>query len=330
MNKKTKELMHKLELSDPSTYFLLQRFYRNPGDVLGSSDEETIDHYQDYGEIKKLVFNESFFTLMNCLFDYNDWDMDFSRKLDINLLRKLRFLCYDTINFRKNGDEQYIEDLHDEYLRKFCRNEVPIGPYAKKYNILELSCIVEHFNKYGWLYELGINQERIDKVDVKSIRELMHRIGFEIDIYYEKYIKPVEDQKSILERIKSENYEEDNCVFLADRRGEDKKSINALVCCKEFLEIISNTLLQRRLPRIVIENIINILSISIKLKTHVLDIEYDAESVWKYLCILGEERIEKFNYKEAERLIGLLTKKLMEEDKGKSTLKLVWVNNSSN
>lgn len=328
MNKKKKELMHRLELSDTNNYFLFQRFYRNPSEVLGGSDEETIDNYQDYGEIKQLVFNESFFNLMNCLFDCDDWDMDFSRKLDINLLRKLRFLCYDTINFRKHSFENYIEDLHDEYLRKFCRNEVPIGHYAKKYNILELSCIIEHFNKYGWLYELGITQEKIDKVNVESIRNLMDRIGFEIDIFYEKYVQPLEEQKSILERIENENYEEDHCIFLAARNGEDEKSINALVCCNEFLEIIYNTLLQKKLPKIVIKNIISILSISIKLKTHVLDLEYEPESVWKYLCILGEERIKNFNYKEAERLIDLLSKKLKEENKGKPTIKLVWVNSS--
>lgn len=328
MNKKTKELMHRLELCDKNNYFLFQRFYRNPSEVLGGSDEWTIDHYQDYGEIKQLVFNESFFDLMNCLFDYNDWDSDFSKKLDINLLRKLRFLCYDTINFRKNSFENYIEDLHDEYLRKFCKNEVPIGHYAKKYNIFELSCIVEHFNKYGWLYELGINQERIDEVNVDSIRELMNRIGFEIDFYYEKYVKPIEEQKAILERIENENYEEDNCLFLMDRKGEDKKSINALVCCNEFLEKINNTLLQKRLPKTVIENIINILSISIKLKTHILDVEYDEESVFRYLCILEEERIKNFNYKEAERLISLLIKKLGEKSNCKLTLKLILNNNS--
>lgn len=322
--------MHRLELSDANNYFLLQRFYRNPGEVLGGNDEATIDHYQDYGEIKQLVFNESFFDLMNCLFDNNDWDKNFSGKLDFNLLRKLKFLCYDTINFRKGGSENYIEDLHEEYLRKFCRNEVPVGYYAKKYNILELHCIVEHFKKYGWLYELGINQDKIDKVNVESIKELMHRIQFEIDVYYEKYIKPLEEQKSILERIISEDYEKDNSLFLFSRKGEDKKSINALVCCNEFLEIIYNTLLQRKLPKIVIENIINILSISIKLKTHILDIEYGSECVRKYLFILGEERINNFNYKEAEKLIRLLTKILKKKDKGKSTIKLVWVNNNYN
>lgn len=328
MNKKTKELMHSLELYDKNNYFLFQRFYRNPSEVLGGSDEQTIDHYQDYGEIKQLVFNKSFFNLMNCLFDYNDWDSNFSEKLNLNLLRKLKFLCYDTINFRKNSLENYIEDLHDEYLRKFCRNEVPLGHYTKKYNVLELSCIIEHFNKYGWLYELGINQEKIDEVNVDDIRELMYRIQSEIDIYYEKYIQPLEEQKDILKRIENENYEDDNCLFLMVRKGEDKKSINALVCCNEFLEIINNTLLQKKLPKIVIENIINILSIGIKLKTYILDVEYNEESAFKYLCILGEERIKNFNYKEAERLISLLIKKLREKSNCKLALKLILTNNS--
>lgn len=328
MNKNTKEFMHQLELHDKNNYFLFQRFYRNPSKVLGGSDESTIDHYQDYGEIKQLIFNESFFNLMNCLFDYNDWDNDFSKKLDINLLRKLKFLCYDTINFRKNSCENYIEDLHDEYLRKFCRNEVPIGHYAKRYNIFELSCIIEHFNKYGWLYELGINHEKIDAVNVDDIRKLMTRIQFEIDVCYEKYIQPLEEQKAILERIENENYEEDNCLFLMSRKGEDKKSINALVCCNEFLEIINNTLLQKNLPKIVIENIINILSISIKLKTHVLDTEFDSESVFKYLCILGKERVENFNYKEAERLISLLNKKLRKKRNYKLNSMLILTNKS--
>lgn len=57
---KTKEFLKELERKDPEQYFRLYRFYKNPKDSLGGDEEETLQKYYDFGDIKYFILNNTF------------------------------------------------------------------------------------------------------------------------------------------------------------------------------------------------------------------------------------------------------------------------------
>jgi len=215
-------------------------------------------------------------------------------KLEFNLLRKIRFLLYDSKEFKR----EYFKPLEDSYLRDWCNNKVPIGStYAKRYNALELWGISLRYQEYGWIYDLELPKKQIDSLNIELIEHLMAAI------------KPEEDRKSLLNRIKTDNYEEvDNC-FLYGRDGRDRKVFLYLVCDNDFLQIVEEILLKQSLPKIVIRNIIDILQVGIDFKT--LNKVYDDFDF--HYQQLGSEKVKCFDYKKAEKLIS----KLLEKEKPK-------------
>ena len=218
------------------------------------------------------------------------------------LLRKIRFLLYDSKEFK----ESYFPPLEDSYLRDWCNNKVPIGPiYGKRYNMLQLYGISCKYKELGWIYELGLPKEQIDFLNIELIRHLMDDNRLDIDIYYEKYIKPEEDRKILLDRIRADNYEEvDNC-FLYGRDGSDRKVFLHLVCDNDFLQIVEEDLLKQSLSQIIIRNIIDILQVGIDFKTLnkvYVDFDYHYQQ-------LGKEKVQSFDYKRAKRLISKLLEK---------------------
>lgn len=270
-----------------NNYFIFFKFFLHPSDSLGGSAEETLDNYQEYGDIKKLIVNQDFFPfLKECL-----EDEDFKDKLDYILLQKIKCIVSDMYNFKK----KYIDDLEDEYLRNWCKNKVPLGPiYCKKYNQLELWGISEHYKQYGWLYELGVTKEYLDEIDEKLIKEIIDKITWEIIYYYEVYIEPIKKRKIILEIIRTDDYSKPESCFLESRKGQDKKSFTNLVCDNEFLEIAEKILLEQELINLIINNIISILEIGIDMKTLRVD-KYENFDI-RY-NLLDKDKIKKFDLK---------------------------------
>lgn len=298
MTEKIKKYLEFLKKQDGKQYFLLNKFYFFPDKSLGGSEEETLEKYYNYGDIKKLVLNNNFYQFLQLCME----DINFNNKLNYNLLRKIRFLLCDTLEFKR----EYISDLEDDYLRKFCGNEVPIGPiYSKKYSKLELYFIITHYQKIGFIYDQCPSIDKKDDIDTKLIENLIWTNGWKIDLYYEEYIKPIEERKSILKSIETDNYNDQLNCFLAIRNGHDKKSFHSLVCNNEFLNLIQNVLLEKELSNIVIDNIIEILEIGINFKTR-NNIYEDFSYLYQKL---GEQKIKEFDYKRAMNLITLLTTK---------------------
>ncbi len=293
-----KEFLSKIEQTDKEQYFRLYKFYRNPQLSLGGSEESTIEKYYEYGDIKYFILNNTFFEFLElCL-----KEREFEKKLDFNLLRKIRFLLYDSKEFKK----MYFEPLEDPYLRDWCNNKVPIGPiYGKRYNMLDLYGISCRYQEHGWIYDLGLPKEQIDSLNTQLIEHLMDVNSLDQEVYYEKYIKPEEDRRSLLNRIKEEDYENYQNCFLYGRDGSDRKVFLHLVCDNEFLQIVEENLLKQPLPKIVIQNIIDILQVGIDFRTLnkiYEDFDYHYQQ-------LGKEKVQSFDYKRAKRLISMLLEK---------------------
>lgn len=298
MTVEIKKFLEQQKNIDRKQYFLLNKFYFFPNNSLGGNEENTLEKYYNYGDIKNLLLNNTFFQFLQLCMN----DLKFNDRLDYNLLRKIRYLLCDSLDFKK----KYIPDLEEEYLRKFCRNEVPIGPiYCKKYNTLELYGLIDHYQKYGFMYEIPHSRDKKDILDPKLIEQLIWENGWKLDLYYEKYIKPTEERNLILKIIETDNYNDQLNCFLAMRNGHDKKSFLSLVCNNEFLTILQNTLLKKELPNTVIDNVIEILEIGINFKTR-----NDVYEDFSYLYqALGEQLIKEFDYKRASHLITLLSQK---------------------
>ena len=155
-----RKFLSKIEQEDINQYFRLYKFYLNPKVSLGGNDESTLEEYYEFGDIKHFILNNTFFQFLRiCL-----QDKRFTSKLDLTLLSKIRFILYDSKEFKR----EYFIGLEDKYLREWCKNQVPLVPiYSKKYNIYQLIGIATIYKKYGWIYELELNKEQIEKLNIE-------------------------------------------------------------------------------------------------------------------------------------------------------------------
>ena len=296
---KVKEFLKELEKNDGQQYFRLYRFYKNPKSSLGGDEEETLEKYYEFGDIKYFILNNTFFEFLELCLE----EKEFREKLNLNLLRKIRYILFDSKDFQK----EYFAPLEDQYLRDWCNNKVPIGPiYGRKYNGLELLGISDLYEKYGGTYEMGIDNERFNNLNTDLIDRLCLDSTYDIDIYIGKYIEPQEQRKNLFERIKSDDYSSNfNCI-LTSRSAFDRKIFLNLVCDNEFLKIEEEVLLEKELSNIVIKHIIDILEVSIHFKKMYVD-KY--EDFWIHYNQLGKEKINVYDYQRAEYLISLLESK---------------------
>lgn len=296
---KIDEFLKKVEKENKEQLFRLYRFYKNPKDSLGGDDDQTIENYYEFGDIKYFVLNNTFFEFLDiCL-----RDKTFKEKLNLNLLRKLRFLLFDSIDFKN----EYFEPLEDEYLRDFCKGKVPCGAIcSKKYSTFELFGIVQHYKRFGWIYEIGVGKEKLDNLNVDLIDKLKRQNTLDLEIYHEKYIEPELQRKTLLNSIMEDDYKDTFNSVLASRSAHDRKIFLNLVCDNEFTVIVETELLNKDLPNKVIENIIEIIEMSSNFKR----IEANKyENFWFYYNQL-KDKISVYNYKKAESLIPLLKRKL--------------------
>lgn len=299
MSEIIKEYLDRIKTEKPQYYFLLYRFYLNPNKVLGGNDENTMEQYYKYGDIKSLILNNTFFEFLYLCF----CETQFNDKLDYNLLRKIRFILFDSKELKDN----YSEILEDKHLRDFCNNKVPLGKeYSEKYNLWQLGTILDCYKRFGWIFELNINTKHVvNKLDINLVNKLISVSTNKLDIYYELYIKPIEDAKLILDCIKNDNYSNPDSCILYYKNGYNITIFNSLVCNNEFLKVARNNLFTQELHNNIIDNIITILEIGIDFKT--LNMNY--ENFWFLYTKLGKEKIKEFDYKDASELIMLFQNK---------------------
>jgi hypothetical protein len=302
MDRKRKEFLRKLEEEDTDNYFLFYKFYFFPSRVLGGSDDETIDKYYEYGDIKRLILNYKFYEFLEICME----DKTFKEKLDFNLLRKIRFILFDCKDFKN----EYISDLEDDYLQKFCQGEVTSGPvYSKKYKSIELWLISEHYKKVGWIYKLNISDEK-DKIDINLLKDLIRTNESEQNVYYATYIEPINIRKRLLDSLKKGNYN-----FFVDMELRDRRKFRSLICDNEFLSVAKEYLFPIELPPEVIDNIIYIIDIGIDFKK----MNSDKYTNFNYYYeLLGKERVKEFSYQEAIEVKNLFEKKKKNYDDNKS------------
>lgn len=294
---KVKEFLQNLEKIDEEQFFRFYRFYKNPKDSLGGDEEDTLENYYEFGDIKYFILNNTFFEFLElCL-----KEEEFQKKLNLNLLTKIRYILFDSKDFKR----EYFAPLEDEHLRNFCKNKEPIEPlYREKYNALELVAIYEKYKKFGWIYEMKLDKKRVDNLNTDLIDKLCLQNTYQIEVYKEKYIEPQQQRKHLLNRVLTDDYSNNiNCV-LANYGAHDKKIFLNLVCDNEFLQIVDE-LLKKELPNIVINHIIEILDMSInfkKLRTSMY------EDFWIHYNQI-EEKIKVYDYRKAEFLISLFRNK---------------------
>ncbi len=298
MNAEIKDYLKNTSKSNDKVNFIFYKFYLKPSEVLGGSEEETLDKYYLYGNINSLIINNEFLKFLQlCL-----RDEEFTSKLNDVLLRKIRYILFDG----KEYIEKYIEDLKSPQFKSFLDGEIPLpNKYRKKYNILDIYALSDLYNRVGWIYNLNIDSKDMKNYNMYLNNELILTIGFKQQLYYEKYIKPNEERKSILKRIAEDNYDDVDSCFLYLYDGHSKNVFPAIICDNDFISIVEKKLLHRDLPNIIIKNIIDILQVSINFKT-MNDCYADFELLYD---MLEKKKIDGFNHNNALSLIDKLSKK---------------------
>lgn len=299
MTAEIKKFLERVEKSNPQNYLYLCRFYYQPEKSLGSSAEETIENYQDYGDIKSLVLNPSFFHFLTLL----EKEPHFYSGLSLNLLRKLRFILYDSKDFI----EHYTPELTNPELQAIFKERKPLSEsIIKKYSRLNLISLAGIYYQYAWIYDLDIPKEVLNKINVTTLDNLLFYLALRYDFKYSHEVEPLKEKERIYSRIKNDDYNDLQNCLLAKYEGSSNIAFRYLICENAFLDVVQNDLLPQYLPKVVIEHIIEILTISVDFKT--MNAKY--ENFWALYESLGKERIKSFDYERAKKLITLLQSKM--------------------
>ncbi len=298
MSNEIREFLKNTSTSNNKVNFILYKFYLKPSEVLGSSEENTLNKYYLYGNINSLIVNNEFLKFLQlCL-----RDEEFTSKLDNVLLKKIRYILFDS----KEYIEKYIKDLTSPQFKSFLDGEIPLpNKYRKKYNFLDIYALSDLYNRIGWIYSLNITSKDIKKYNKYLNNELILTVDFKEQIYYERYIKPTEERRNILNRISEDDYEDIDSCFLNLYDGHSRKIFPHIICDNEFISAVEKNLLHKDLPNIIIKNIIDILEVSINFKT-MNDCYADFELLYS---MLDKKKIESFNHSSALALIDKLSKK---------------------
>ena len=298
MSNEIREFLKNTSNSSDKVNFIFYKFYLKPSEVLGGSEEETLDKYYLYGNIKSLIINNDFLKFLQlCL-----RDEEFTNKLNNVLLKKIRYILFDS----KEYIDSYINDLKSPQFKSFLDGEIPLpNKYRKKYNFLDIYALSDLYNRVGWIYNLNIDNKDIEKYNMYLNSELIQTINFKEQLYYEKYIKPNEERKYILKRIAEDNYDDVDSCFLYLYDGHSRKVFPAIICDSEFISVVEEKLLYKDLPTIVLKNIIDILEVSINFKT-MNDCYANFELLYD---MLEKKKIASFNHTNALLLIDKLSKK---------------------
>lgn len=290
MESRIKNFLEKLNNVDKVQYFLFYRFYFSPDFIL-------TENYNSNPNIKYFAMNNNFLKFLDLCMETSE----FNNKLDLENLNAIRYILFDTRDFI----DHYNPDLEDQSLQDWCENKGPIGKYIKKYDSLQLWLISSYYDKVSYLYKLGLGKN-INDINALLLKKLISKNTLQIEVYTQKYILPKENQKYILERILTDNYDNDFDTFLGIYNGHHKKVFDTILCNNEFLDICENFLASQNLSENIINNIIDILDVGIKFKT--LDYSLGVDFAY-YYKLLDKERLKQFDYRKARSLITLFQNK---------------------
>lgn len=219
-----------------------------------------------------LIENEEFFTFLNlCL-----KDKEFIAKLDEASMKKIRYILFDRKEYLENSilDELYKTNFKENTLSKSYFNNLVLTLNSKRNNL-------------------------------SIIDNLIKKITFLEEQYCEKNILPELEKKKIFKKITEDDYQNISNCYLFARHGKDRKSLQYIVCDNDFLDIIQKYLLNYDLPKVIINNIIEILETGINLKmrntTHY--------NLWNSYQLPEEEKIKNFKATTAAKLIDSLKQK---------------------
>lgn len=93
-----KQYLKIIEQKDKKQYFLLYKFYLHPKKSLGDATTESLENYQNHGDIQHFLLNSYFFEFLSlCL-----QEPEFIQKLDNILLKKIIYILTDSkLHYKK-------------------------------------------------------------------------------------------------------------------------------------------------------------------------------------------------------------------------------------
>jgi len=304
MGEAVKKYLKEMGLNKDSNMFLFNQFYLNPDIILGGEDESTIEEYYKYGRIKDLLLSYNIFEFMLLCMR----DPDFRERIDgrQNIVRKINFLVYDFREFRNN----FIDDYYNKTFVRMINSEKCIEEWKEKYGRTIISSLVDHYKKFGWLYNIGLKHENTINIDDNILKELMQSCSLWQDIYREKYIEPEKIENIFINELDKGNYSEvvDRVnLYMNDPEYMDNKSFKALICSNKLLDLCKRKLLRRNLSFNVMEKIVFLIDVSIDL--HELDFEEESTFEW-YYNIVGKKRVSEYNVDLAREVIDRFDNKV--------------------
>ena len=246
--------LKEIEKENPKDYFLFSKFYFYPEESLGTKDNQ---QYYEENDVKYLIMNSNFLKFLEFCIEEDR----FKKKLNLDLLNKIRSFLFDTKDFVT----YYAPELEDESLRQWCRNKNPVGDYDQKYSILELWGIACHYDSVGWMYELNLGKTR-NEIDLDLVDKLITANSKQITVF-EEIENSLKEKRDIIKTILKDDYENDFYPFLATNNGHNQKVLRTIICDNDFLEVCDNILKNQKLPDLIVDNIIDILEVSVAFKT---------------------------------------------------------------
>ena len=279
--------------------FLLLRFYKNPTDILGNENNPTPEQYQNIVDYDKLFLNNDFISLV----EHGLKDEKFMGKVSIQILRKINFFCFDGVECKK----EYIPDVQnkdDEALGKFKAAKSKAFDICRK-ALVEVAVLGRDL-KYS-----KDDEKPVNKFDKEAAYSLRIKLSNEIDDLYQLTEGRAREKEHILSLVEEQYYKEgeDNDLYLemySIHAGieYDRDFVTSLVLENRFTDIVNKLLEADGLSKLMICNIIMILTLGIRIKKHQLsDFEF-------YLCnLFSKEEIQSFDINKAEQTISLLQMK---------------------
>lgn len=291
----SKNILKKLEKENLKDYWLFYQFYFSPSQILNSQNEEIDEKETIPNSMKELLKNPYFLSFLTTCMN----DPKFLSKLTKELIIILKDLSFDLIIFKQD----YIADLEEEELIAICNNEAFINEYYRqKYTVIELFRIVKHYKKYKTFYDLKLQPKDLNESLLIKLSNSLNVFEF----YYDIHLKPFAKKEGILDLIRFNNYDIPSTCYLETHDGHDQESFLTLVCEQEFLNIIEEILLTKDLSQTIMNNILEILEISINFKTLKT---FSYENFMAHYSNLEKEKIKKFNLQKAIYLKKKIQKK---------------------
>lgn len=204
----------------------------------------------------------------------------------------------------------YIEDFNNKGFIRVLNSEEPIGKWKEKYNILEISLLVDYYKKYGWIYNIGLDHGKTLDVSDKLIDKLQNELDNWSWVYYEEYIEPERLEAAFINELDKGNYYEViNIVnfYMDNPEFMDKKTFKALMCSNKLLDLCKRKLLRRNLSFNVMEKIVFLIDVSIDLFEE--NFEEDSTFEW-YYNMVGKKRVSEYNVVLAKEVIDKFDNKV--------------------